>query len=195
MRSIILAVSDPDFAARISRILIRAGLAVRSVSYGGTFILRQAALLEDGGVIVFHPDLPDMSITELHSLLPETFDFLVLGNSRKESDIGRLEGVTVLDLPVAGSMLAEAAVNLLEYRVTAVGSRMSGGRVPVEKKVKIRRPLSEENLLIEAKKRLMSQQHMTEDQAHRYLQHQSMQSGIRIVEIARKIVEEDQTAG
>jgi len=195
MRSIILAVSNPDFGARISQILIRAGLPIRSVLYGGASILRQAALMEDGGVIVFHPDFPDMSITELHSLLPESFDYLVLGNSRRETEIARLDGVTVLDLPVPGSILSEAAANLLEYRMTSVGSRMNGSKAAAEKKAKIRRPLSEENILIEAKKRLMLEQHMTEDQAHRYLQHQSMTTGIRIIEIAKKMIESDQSAG
>jgi len=191
MRSIILAVSNPDFGARISQIFIRAGLPVRSVSYGGAVILRQATLLEDGGVIVFNPDLPDMSITELHSLLPESFDFLILGNSRRETDIARLEGVTVLDLPIPGAILSEAAANLLEHRTTAIGSRTYANKASAQK-AKTRRPLSEESILIEAKKRLMSEQHMTEDQAHRYLQHQSMITGIRIVEIARKISESDQ---
>lgn len=195
MRSIILAVSNPDFATRISQILIRAGLPIRSVSYGGAVILRQATLLEDGGVIIFHPDLPDMSITELHSLLPESFDFLVLGNSRRETDIGRLEGVTVLDLPVPGTILAEAAANLLEHRTTAIGSRKNANKAAIEKKAVARRPLSEESILIEAKKRLMSEHHLTEDQAHRYLQQQSMKSGTRIIEIAQKIIETDQSAG
>jgi response regulator NasT len=194
MRSIILAVSNPDFGARISQILIRAGLPIRSVLYGGASILRQAALMEDGGVIVFHPDFPDMSITELHSLLPESFDYLVLGNSRRETEIARLDGVTVLDLPVPGSILSEAAANLLEHRTTAIGRRSYGNKASAQK-AKIRRLLSEESILIEAKKRLMLEQHMTEDQAHRYLQHQSMTTGIRIIEIAKKMIESDQSAG
>lgn len=194
MRSIILAVSNPDFCSRVSQILIRAGLSVRVVSYSGGSLLRQAMQHEDGGVVIFHPDLPDMSVTEVHSMMPETFDFIILGKSRRETDIERLDGVTVLDLPVSGSALAEAASNLIEYRTTAVGSRGYTSKLSSVKPASVKRSSSEENILLEAKKRMMNAYHMTEDQAHRYLQRESMRTGIRIIEIARRINETEQGA-
>ncbi len=194
MRSIILAVSNPDFGSRISQILIRAGLPVRVVPFNGGSILRQAMRLGDGGVVIFHPDLPDMSVTEIHSMMPETFDFIILGHSSRETEIDRLDGVTVLNLPVPGTALAEAASNLLEYRTTVVGSRGSYGRLPPAKPSSVKRSLAEENILLEAKKHMMNAYHMTEDQAHRYLQQESMKTGIRIIEIARRINETEKDA-
>ena len=60
-----------------------------------------------------------------------------------------------------------------------------------ESEVKPRRTAEEEALLARAKEKLMEAKGLTEAQAHRYLQKQSMDHGIRMTEMARRVLEEE----
>ena len=51
--------------------------------------------------------------------------------------------------------------------------------------------LGERALVERAKKKLMDEQHITEDQAHRLLQSESMRHGIKMTESARLVLGED----
>ena len=52
-----------------------------------------------------------------------------------------------------------------------------------------RRTAEEEALLDRAKERLMASQGLTEAQAHRWLQKQSMDKGVKMVEMARQVLQ------
>lgn len=60
----------------------------------------------------------------------------------------------------------------------------------IESGAKPRRTAEEEALLNRAKERLMSARGLTEAQAHRWLQKQSMDNGVRMAETARRILDE-----
>ncbi len=62
--------------------------------------------------------------------------------------------------------------------------KLSGPGGPVQR-------CEEDRRLVErAKERLMERQSMTEAEAHRYLQKRSMDSGVRLVDVARLVLSE-----
>ncbi len=55
----------------------------------------------------------------------------------------------------------------------------------------VRRCPEDEALLSRAKQLLMDRRGMTEEQAHRFLQKQSMDSGMKMVDMARQMLDEN----
>ena len=189
MRSIMLAFASPEAASKIKNALVSAGLPVRQVCSNGANLLQQAMLLDAGGVIILPPRLPDMSVPDLLSRLPDTFDLLVLQSGSQRADYDQLPGLTKLEMPIPSSLLIETVGNLLETRSPTGRSRRQGftdqnAQAPVHK-----RTSTEEQLLRTAKQRLMSERQLSEEQAHRYLQRRSMETGVRLTEIARRVLE------
>lgn len=58
-----------------------------------------------------------------------------------------------------------------------------------EPEAKPRRTAEEETLLTRAKNRLMAARGLTEAQAHHWLQKQSMDNGVRMAEMARRVLD------
>ena len=58
----------------------------------------------------------------------------------------------------------------------------------LEKFVRPQRSQEEENLIRSAKELLMDRNGMTEEQAHRFLQKKSMDSGVKMVQTARLVL-------
>ena len=109
------------------------------------------------------------------------------------------------DLPLSCAMLLVAPQSMLElcgsediFRLAAPVSRgdltgsvrmllQMGHRM--ERFVRPRRNREEEHLIREAKALLMDRNAMTEEQAHRFLQKRSMDSGLSLVRVARLVLD------
>lgn len=109
------------------------------------------------------------------------------------------------DLPPACSMLVLARQSLLDmignddiFKLAAPvprGDLLSSVRMllqmgrRLERFVRPRRSAGDQAIISEAKSILMARNGMTEEQAHRFLQKQSMDSGARLVQTARLVVD------
>ena len=92
-------------------------------------------------------------------------------------------GILVLSKPVPRGMVDKA----IRY-LTAVQSRLHR----MEKKVlTLEEKMDEIRIVSKAKFYLVEKQHMTEDEAHRYIGRQAMDHGVSRKRIAEKIIEED----
>lgn len=132
-----------------------------------------------------------MSVPELLSRLPDTFDLLVLQSAGMKVDYGPLPGLTVLTMPLSGTQLTEVVNSLLRTRLPPAGQSnlRTGGRAAVPGLAPAnRRSAEDEALLREAKKLLMRERGLTEDQAHRFLQKHSMDNSIRLTEVASLVL-------
>ena len=187
MRSIMLVFANPETASKVRGILISAGLPVIAVCSSGTAAMQQALLQPAGGVIVTPTRLTDMSIPDLLTRLPDTFDLLVLQSSGQRANFDPLPGLTLLSQPLLESTLIETVQHLLETR-TPDGHRAIHGRTVDTPAT--RRSAEERLLLKKAKDKLMAERRLTEEQAHRYLQKKSMETGTRISEIAHQVLEQ-----
>lgn len=190
MRGIIVAFPDSTAAVKIRDTLISHGLAVRGIAHSGSAVLRLSLLEDGGGVIVCAPTFSDMTTTELFSRLPEDFDFLVLNfGSPLNVEAEEREGLFCLFSPVLAGDLVESVRTLLETRQLPRANSKSGngGQRDVFAKKSTRTP--EEIRIIEAAKLLLMKScHMSEEEAHRYLQKESMQNGRKMQDTAETVL-------
>ena len=127
-----------------------------------------------GGIVVCGYRFQDMLYTELREQMGGGFEMLLLASQRVLAEKVQ-DGVVAVRMPLKVHELLDT-VNMMEYAL--------------DKRKKKKRPRSpRERAVIErAKALLMERNHMTEEEAHRYVQKCSMDSGNSIVETAQMII-------
>ena len=132
----------------------------------------------DEGIIVCGYKLKDMMYSELREYLPDNFEMLLIASQGKWEE-GLASGVMGLTMP-------RSARNLAEYPSDDAPKYGPAARKR-KKTIKSRTP-EQEALIRKAKELLMARNNMTEEEAHRYLQKNSMDSGTNIVETAEMVL-------
>lgn len=195
MRHLIIAFSDQEVAQKIKALLISCGLPVKGVCSTGAQVLQMATLCDDGGVVVCPIRLMDMTAQEVMSLLSDHFDMLVLATPRQQSLIGGL-GIFTLVQPSSATAIVESVRKLLATRQLRADDsldlvrnyRPPGPKSGLEPGNSHGRSPEDQKLIEQAKYLLMNRKKISESEAHRYLQKKSMESGIRLVELAKRII-------
>ena len=165
MISIIVVFPRLEDAKNIRNLLVRHGYEVTGVCSSGAQALQLAEHLSDGIVLCGYR-FQDMLYSELYECLPVNMQMLLAASPR------------ILELPLKVHDL----VNTLEM--------MSGSILRQRKKRKAmprRRSEEEKKMIDKAKKLLMERNHLTEEEAHRYIQKCSMDSGNTLVETAQMV--------
>ena len=118
-----------------------------------------------------------MNCLELRSYLPPGFEVL-LAASPAVCECSEGKGIVCLHMPFRIHELLQTL------------HMMSDTMLYREKKASSKRGRTkeEERLLREAKVSLMERNHMTEEEAHRYLQKRSMDNGVNLIETAQMIL-------
>lgn len=174
MTNIIVALPKQEDARGIKNILVRNGFPVTGVCTTGA----QAISLADGmgsGVIICGYKLADMVYSELHECMPCGFEMLLMASNRLLSECEG-SGIVCLSMPLKVNDLLSTVGMLCE------GVERRRRKEKLKPKV---RSAEEEADIKAAKELLMARNHMTEEEAHKYLQKCSMDSGTNIVETAR----------
>lgn len=177
MINIIVALPRIEDARGIRGILMKNGFQVTAVCTTGTQALSQLRDLNDGIVICGYK-MTDMIYTELHDCLPDGFDMLLMA-SRAAVNEHRCAGIVCLAMPLKVHDL----INTVEMMSQTIMRRRKRARAKPKE-----RSREETALIREAKELLMSRNHMTEEEAHRYLQKCSMDSGTNMVETAQMVL-------
>lgn len=177
MTNIIVALPKLENAKEVKNLLVRSGFQVTGICTTGA----QAISLMDGlndGIIICSYKLMDMVYAELHACLPNGFEMLLMAS---QSLIQECYGndVVCLSMPLKVHDLIDTVSMMTE----GIERRRRKARM----KPKIRSS-QEEAAIREAKELLMARNHMTEEEAHRYLQKNSMDSGTNIVEMALMVL-------
>lgn len=198
MRHLLVAFADQAVAQKIKNVLQNAGLAVRGLGTSGTQVLQLAAQCEGGGLVICPFRFADMSAREIMGYLSEDFDMLVLVTSRQQSLVSG-PGIFTLCEPVNAASLINSTRQLLETRQLRAAALLDGAAearhtatpyLPrgANDHASHGRNSEEQKIIEQAKYLLMNRKRMTEAEAHRYLQKKSMETGIRLVELARRIL-------
>lgn len=177
MTGIIVAFPNRDNAVSIRNLLVRGGMDVTGVCTSGAQAIGFADTLDEG-IVVCGYKLKDMMYTELKEYLPEHFGVLLVASRIKwEGDL--MEGVTAIPMPVKAYELMDTLQAMLDETERKRKRRREErrGRNPRQQAV-----------IREAKELLMERNHMSEEEAHRYLQKNSMDSGTNMAETARKVL-------
>lgn len=175
---IIVAFPQLDDAKKLKNVLKRNGyddiLACNSASQAIA-----AANESDGGVVLCGYRLTDMYYRELYGYLPREFRMLLIASPAKlqECSIG---DIMCLAMPIHTHEL----VNTLEMMLLELSRPRKKTLKPQPKK----RTEQEQKIIRDAKALLMERNHLSEEEAHKYIQKLSMDSGNNLVETAEMIL-------
>lgn len=175
--NVIIVFPRPENGNKIRHILSQSGFEVCGVCTAGAQALQLANGLF-GGIIVCGPRFADMMYTELYEYLPPGFEMLLVATP-EVCDAREIPGIVCLKLPMRVHELLET-MNMMAGEVS--GRRKKNRRKPGG------RTKEEVALIGEAKELLMERNHMTEEEAHRYIQKKSMDNGTGMTETAQMIL-------
>jgi response regulator NasT len=161
----------------IRNILVRSGFSVTGVCTTGAQAISQADGLNDG-IVVCSYKLADMVYSELHECLPQDFEMLLMASARLINECYGND-IVCLSMPLKTDDL----INTVSMLVEGIERRRRKAKLKPKT-----RSVEEERNIKEAKGILMERNHMTEEEAHRYLQKCSMDSGTNIVETAQMVL-------
>ncbi|MCI6731769.1 MAG: ANTAR domain-containing protein [Lachnospiraceae bacterium] len=177
MTNIIVVFPKLEDAKNIRNILARSGLQITAVCTSGANALAAMEGLNDGIVICgyrFH----DMLYYDLYQNLPRYFELLLI-TSRVHLQEAQNLGIMCITMPLRVAELVET-VNMMSDVITRKRRK--------RKEQPVRRNEADRKYVDEAKKLLMERNHMSESEAHRYIQKNSMDTGTNMVETARMIL-------
>lgn len=177
MTSIIIVFPKLEDAKSIRNLLTRHGYDVAAVCTLGSQVLNYIDMMNDG-IVISGYRFVDMYYTELRELLPEQFDLLLLASSRVCQDCTG-QGLLCVEMPLK----VQDLMNTLEMMCVSQMRRRRKRRSRPKKRTQ-----EEEQILVEAKQVLMERNHMTEEEAHRYIQKCSMDSGTSLAETAGMVL-------
>ena len=176
MSSIVIALPKIEDARKIRSVLERHGLAVASVCSTASNALSSASELGNGVLICGHR-LPDMNYLDLAECMPKDFEMLLLASARVICEVP--PSILSVEMPMKASDL----INTVNLMVEGVERRRRKRRMQPKT-----RNAADEKAIKDAKELLMVRNHMTEEEAHRYLQKTSMDSGTNLVETAQMVL-------
>ena len=174
MSSIIIVLPKLETAVKIKTILMRHGFAEAAACRTAAQALSEASE-RDCGIVISGYRLTDMYYTEIYENLPRYFDMLLLGSKSVISQSP--SGILTLETPVKTADLVNTVsmmLSMLEKRMKPKGPR--------------KRSWTEQNYINNAKMLLMERNHLTEEEAFRYIQKSSMDSGTNMTETAQMIL-------
>ena len=177
MVGIIVVFPNRDNATNIRNLLVRGGMDVTGVCTTGAQAMHYADTVDEGIVICGYK-LKDMMYTELREYLPDNFEMLLIASQEKWSN-GLIEGVVGLSMPIKVYDL----INTMEMMLRSIYRRRKKRKL----QQKNRNP-EQQALINKAKELLMARNNMSEEEAHRYLQKSSMDSGTNMVETAEMVL-------
>lgn len=177
MLEIIIVLPKIEEANQLKNLLIRSGFDVHAVCTTGAQALSFADEL-DAGIVISGYKLPDMLYRELNDCLPKGFEMLLLASAARFSEIGG-GNIVAVSMPLKTRDL----MNTLQMMMEAY--RKQRKRASMRPK---QRSEGDRAVLDKAKLILMQRNNMSEEEAHRYIQKNSMDSGVGLIEMAEMII-------
>lgn len=174
MGAILVTMPKREDSSRIADLIKRSGVWENIlVCETGSEVLRKIEDM-DISLVVCARRLNDMGYEELYNYLPSDINMLLL---TKNVDIERFSSnIIVLQIPFKPADL----INSIRIQLPAGYSRRQKKPAP--------RPQSDKLLIEKAKRLLMDRNNMTEPEAYRYLQKNSMDMGRTMKETAQMIL-------
>ncbi len=171
----VVAFEKDESRDKIADMLEKSGVTVRYRCRSGAEVLRAVKTMGSGVVICGHK-LTDMPAEHLAHDLRGQAKFLVLA---KQSQLELLSDPDIfkLQIPISAAEL-RGSVNIL-IQLDEISAR---AQIP-------QRSQEEQHMIDRAKEALMEKRGFTEAQAHKYLQKRSMETGTKLAETARLILE------
>ncbi|MFI3238082.1 MAG: ANTAR domain-containing protein [Lachnospiraceae bacterium] len=177
MTNIIVVFPKIEEGKSIKNILVRSGFSSVIVCQNAAQAMQKADELRTGMVICGYK-LPDMLCYQLKEDLPRDFEMLLVASAQLISQRSHADIVTVAmplkvhDFVTTVNMMSEQLERKLRKKRTKPKERTS----------------EELDVIKKAKRLLMDRNHLSEDEAHKYIQKCSMDSGTNIVETSQMVL-------
>lgn len=176
MDSIVIALPKIEDAKKLRSVLERYGFSVAAVSCSGSGVLSHLSEL-GSGVLICGRRLSDMGYLEIKECMPAGFEMLLLASQGILCQVP--DSVLCVEMPVKASDLINTVHMMLTQRER---------RSRKQKKKNKSRSWKDQNYISNAKLVLMQRNHLSEEDAYRYIQKCSMDSGTNMVETAQMIL-------
>lgn len=177
MANIIVAFPKLEDAKFIRSLLQKNGFMVQGAVNRASAVIALANELESG-VVICGNRFMDMGHRELLEFLPSGFQMLLVA-SRQALAQNQGENLVSLAMPVKSQELLSTVDMLLGH---------TKHRAKPKKNQTSERTEAQKKLLQEAKRMLMERNNLTEEEAHRYIQKTSMDTGRSAVETAQMLL-------
>lgn len=166
MAKFVVAFRDRVTAESVASLLRECGYEVIRVCTSGDEIKRAFRMIQDG-ILICGPRFKDRTLDQILEDLNEHVEVLCI--SKPEPGASAISSqVFHLTLPVKKTVLATWADMLIQLHYQKLPHRENSDRERID----------------EAKQKVMKELNLTEAEAHRYLQQQSMKLGIRMLQVA-----------
>lgn len=177
MFSIIVGFPKLEDANNIKNVLIRNGFNVSEACTSGSQLVSLANNLDEG-IVVCGYRFPDMHFSELNNYLPRGFEMLLVASPEK-LEFCQDNNIVCLPMPIKTQDLMNT-LQMMTYQYQR--------RKKKDKDRPKERSAEEKAVILRAKMILMDRNNMSEEEAHRYLQKNSMDSGTNLVEMAEMVL-------
>lgn len=177
MINVIVVLPKQQDADKMKSILMKSGYESVFACHSGAQALGLMSGL-DGGIVISGCRLADMTYSDLRADLPAGYEMLLLASA--DMILARREaGIVSLAMPFKVHELLHT-LEMMTHRALCRRKKLRGE--PKE------RSKEEQEQIQKAKELLIERNHMTEEEAHRYLQKCSMDSGTGLGEVAQMIL-------
>lgn len=174
MDRIIVGFEGERTLSRICEILETSGIRIYGACRSGAEVMRKINGT-DGAIVLCGYKLLDITAEALYADMPPGFQMLMLAN-REQLEMCESDGIFKLPAPVKRNDLTDTLNMLLAL------SKKQGKHQAVQ------RTEEETALIRQAKELLMDRNCMTEEQAHRFIQKRSMDTGAKMIQTAKLIL-------
>lgn len=178
MATLIVAFPKIEEAKAIRNLLVRRGYQVAVPCTTGAQVINQADSLSDGIIICGYKLSDNMIYTELYEYKPKSFEMLLVASKNLWGDC-RDNDIVCAAMPIR--------VNDLLSTIEMMQQAQIRRRRKQRMQPKHRNP-EEQKIIDEAKAILMERNNMTEQEAFRYIQKCSMDSGNKMTESAQMVI-------
>ena len=170
MARIVVASASESSREQLSHLLSSSGYAVFRCCASGSELRRTVNECEDG-IVMLMGQLPDCKPDELQWDYGERIQILLIAR-REVLDSCEAQEIFRLAMPASSQAVAGAVEMLSQLHQMRLPRRMGSARQIVE----------------EAKQLLMEEQHLSEPEAHRYIQQYAMNHGLKMADYAAQII-------
>ncbi|MBR6222069.1 MAG: ANTAR domain-containing protein [Lachnospiraceae bacterium] len=177
MVNVIIVFPKIEDGQKIRGVLTRLGIDVHTVCQSGNQVLQTLEDLDDG-IIISAYRLSDMTCSNLKESLPTDFSLLVLAsNSHSQEFFG--EDILFLPMPFKAGELRDTIGDMSSIILRRRKKRREKPR---------ERSAEDKAVILQAKEMLMRKNSYSEEDAHRYIQKVSMDSGRSLMETCQMLI-------
>lgn len=178
---IIIALSNIETANKLKSLLMQEGYEIIALCTSGNELIRLVMQYSPDLVLVGYK-FKDMSLLDIYETLSDATSFLAIVNEPYKSYIEEDTDIYCIGTKISNVLLTNSIDLIFQSK-----KRIKKLREQVEK---LEHTLEDRKLIEKAKGKLMSTSGITENEAFRYMQKISMDSGKRMKDIASLILSE-----